>query len=283
MNVDTPTALEAALGGAVAPLVGSEQAHHNTHYRGVLADGDVLVKVIDDQPAYYTAEVRAACHLASPDIRTPRLLRHGILDDGRGWLAYEWHDLRPFTPSPPQVEHAGQLLGSLHAATRSLVDATLRDYPTLHELISGKIAQVAQFDTALADRIRHLHHTLTNPASTELDSSRVCLLHGDMGWRNIHLDAHDDTWLIDFEHAAIGHPLLDFAKLWDRELDDPTTRALFLRGYHQHQPTDTMQPNQIDTVRLWAAAGIVPYARPRGDHDFEQHAMRILDRLETRS
>lgn len=279
MNVDTPLALQAALGGAVVPLVGSGQAHHNTHYRGVLADGDVFVKVIDDQPAYYTAEVRAARHLAPTDIRTPRLVRHGILDDGRRWLTYEWHDLRPFTPSPPQVERVGQLLGSLHAATRGVIDAELRNYPTLHELVAGKIARVAQFDTALANRIRHLHDTLSSAATTELDS-RVCLLHGDMGWRNIHLDAHDDTWLIDFEHAAIGHPVLDFAKLWDRELDDPTTRETFLRGYHQHQPTDTGQPDQINNVRLWAAAGIVPYARPRGDHDFEQHAMRILNRLE---
>jgi hypothetical protein len=73
------------------------------------------VKLLTDSPGYYTAEVRAAWHLARTTIPTPQLVSHGVLDETRRWLAYQWHDLGSFTPTPPLVRHAGELLGRLHA------------------------------------------------------------------------------------------------------------------------------------------------------------------------
>lgn len=93
------------------------------------------------------------------------------------------------------------------------------------------------------------------------------------------MDSRGQMWLLDFEHAAIGRPLLDFAKLWDRELHSPEDREAFLSGYSQGE-TGPVRHEGIDAVRLWAAAGIFPYARPREDHDFERHAYVTLDRLE---
>lgn len=279
-RIDQLSALEAALGYALEPIVVGEQQHHNTHYRGVLADeDDVFVKVIDHHPSYYAAEVQAAHHLAGTGITTPRLVSHGTFGEGSGWLAYSWHDLTSFTPTFRRIEQAGQLLGALHAATRSASDDRLPNYINIHKLIARKITQVAEFDPALADRIRRLHGAIRARANDDLGHD-VCLLHGDMGWRNVHLDAEGIVWLFDFEHAAIGHPLLDFAKLWDRELDDPAIRDAFLRGYHHSHSVDILRIDLVDAVRLWAAAGIIPYARPRNDQDFERHAMVILDRLE---
>jgi len=55
---------------------------------------------------------------------------------------------------------------------------------------------------------------------------------------------------------------------------------MFLSGYRKHQPDITVTASAINAIRLWAAAGIIPYARPRGDHDFEHQACRILSNLE---
>ncbi len=276
------TALEAALGCALTEITGAgPYEYHNTHYRGVLRDGTgVFVKLLSDDPGYYRAEVRAADHLAGTAIPAPSLICHGVLDEKHRWLAFEWRDLERFTPTPRQVAFAGELLGKLHAVTRGASDPQIRQYASVDALIAGKTAQVARIDVALADRIQRLHDAITSQGSTD-PGVGTCLLHGDVGWRNFYTDPGDQRiWIVDFEHAAIGPPLLDFAKLWDRELADPATRAAFLNGYSQHQPGIAATPASINAVRLWAAAGIIPYARPRGDHDFEQHAHLILRKLE---
>ncbi|WP_405889742.1 aminoglycoside phosphotransferase family protein [Streptomyces sp. NBC_00133] len=280
MSSDTRGRIEAALGCRLSPIT-HDQPHHNTHYKGVTADGTTLfIKVIDGHPAYYTAELRAQHHLTATHIPTPKIVAHGTLDEERRWLAYEWHDLEPFVLSPDRIRRAGRLLGDLHAVTSGVQDDQLRRYADVRELIIKKIALVARIDPPLAERIQKISDQLLADSQNAVPDSGVCLLHGDMGWRNLHVNSHDQMWLLDFEHAAIGHPLLDFAKLWDRELNAPEDREAFLSGYGHSQMTEPVRHEEIDSVRLWAAAGIFPYARPRGDHDFERHAYEILDRLE---
>lgn len=276
----TRARLEAALRFRLSLIRHDQAPHKNTHYAGVTADGTRLfVKVIDDRPSYYTAEIRAQHHLTGTGIPTPRLIDHGILDERRRWLAYEWHELKPFTTSADRIRRAGRLLGDLHAITSGIHDDQLRQYAEIPGLIADKIALIARFDPPLSERIRKLSDQLYASGHKTAPDPRVCLLHGDMGWRNLHTDSRDQIWLLDFEHAAIGHPLLDFAKLWDRELHAPQDREAFLSGYRQ-SAAGLVPHEGINAVRLWAAAGIFPYARPREDHEFERHAFVILDRLE---
>ena len=280
MSSDTRTRLEAALRCRLSPITHDQAPHKNTHYQGATANGTRLfVKVIDDHPFYYTAEIRAQHHLAGTTIPTPRLVDHGAFDEQRRWLAYEWHELNPFTPSTDRIQRAGRLLGDLHATTSGIQDDQLRRYADVRDLITDKIALIARFDTPLSERVRKISNQLHPHGHKTVPDPRVCLLHGDMGWRNLHTDPHDQMWLLDFEHAAMGHPLLDFAKLWDRELHAHQDREAFLSGYRRSQ-AGPVQHEEIHAVRLWAAAGIFPYTRPREDRDFERHAYVILDRLE---
>ncbi len=281
MSSDTRARIEAALCCRLSLITHHQAPHKNTHYKGVTADGATLfVKVIDGHPSYYTAEIRAQHHLADSGIPTPRLIDHGVLDEQHRWLAYEWHDLKPFVPSPERICQAGRLVGDLHAATSGIEDDQLRRYADVRQLVAEKITLVARFDQPLSERIQKISDQMFIRRRTAAPDDRVCLLHGDMGWRNLHADSHGNMWLLDFEHAAIGPPLLDFAKLWDRELNAPDSREAFLSGYRQSMTAQPVQREDIDPVRLWAAAGIFPYARPRGDHDFERHAYDILNRLE---
>ncbi|MGW2702328.1 phosphotransferase [Streptomyces sp. NPDC001340] len=280
MSREPQARIEAAVRCRLSPITHNQESHKNTHYEGVADDGTALfVKVIDGHPSYYTAEIRAQHHLVGTGITTPRLVDHGILADQRRWLAYEWHDLKPFTSTTDHIRRAGRLLGDLHAATSGIQDNQLRQYGDVRELIIDKVQLVARFDPPLSERIWKISDRLFARGQKALPDGRVCLLHGDMGWRNLHMDSRDQLWVGDFEHAAIGHPLLDFAKLWDRELDAPEAREAFLYGYSQSE-AGGVRHEEMDAVRLWAAAGIFPYARPREDRDFERHAYDILDRLE---
>jgi inosine/xanthosine triphosphate pyrophosphatase family protein len=142
------TTIEAELGCTLTEVVLADAlTHHNTHYRGTLPDGaGLFVKVISDSPGYYTAEVRAAEILAGTTIATPRLIRHGALDETHRWLAFQWHDFLTFTPTPQQIRDAGELLGRLHAETRGTRDSQLRRYGNVNALILEKTAQVARLD-----------------------------------------------------------------------------------------------------------------------------------------
>lgn len=138
-STDIRTALESALGCALAEITGaSSYEHHSTHYRGTLREGTgVFVKLLSDDPGYYSAEVRAAHHLAGTSIPAPPLICHGVLGEKHRWLACEWRDLEPFTPTPRQVADAGELLGKLHAVTRGTSDPQIRRYASMDALIAG--------------------------------------------------------------------------------------------------------------------------------------------------
>ncbi|MFJ9216546.1 phosphotransferase [Streptomyces sp. NPDC102383] len=279
MPPDLHAQIADAIGCDLVPLT-HDQKHNNIHFRGDRDGVPTLFIKVTDSPRSYTTEVGAHLLLHTQDLPTPALHAHGELDQNQHWLAYAWHNFTPFAPTPESVEEAGRLLGRLHATTCGKGSPHLRAYDTIPNLIDAKIALVTAFDAPLAQRISALRDAfLATSAARHLGDER-CLLHGDMGWRNLHLETDGSLWVFDFEHAAIGHPLLDFAKLWDRELNSPQTRSQFLDGYRKEQRAVTIDTAAIGAVRLWAAAGIFPYARPRGDHEFEQHAYAILERLE---
>lgn len=266
----------------INPL-GHAMAHHNQHFTALRHDGTRLFgKLIEDVRPYYTAEVSVGDHLADVSVPVPPMVDHGELAPDRFWVAYAWCEIRPFTPELGNVEAAGAALGELHDRTRGITDERLRYYASISELLTDKINLVTGFDVDLGARLTRLRSRLSSSeaAFTELGET-PCLLHCDFGWRNLGLDTHEQPLLFDFEHAAVGTPILEFAKLWDRELWDPDVHTAFFHGYQRHSPLDWPTWRiAIDAVRLWAAAGIIPYARSREDHAFEQHAHTILDRLE---
>lgn len=270
-----------ALGCPVTPLAQAD--HHNRHFSAVAPNGRRLfVKLSTAAPKYHDAEVRAGTHLAGVPVTVPPMVDHGRLDPGRAWIAYEWQDLHPFPADLPAIESAGRALGTLHERTWGLKDDQLRRFSSIADLLDEKLRLVAEIDQPLADRLARLRKRLRpGEQAFAVFGDERCLLHGDVGWRNLALDPHYRCILFDFEHAAVGPAILDFAKLWDRELAEQEVRDTFLRGYRALHPVDLETWHAaIGAVRLWAAAGIFPYARPRGDFGFETHARLIVERLE---
>ena len=212
----------------------------------------------------------------------PALVADGVTRSGRPWLAYEWVDLLPFQPSRDNLYATGQSLARMHRITVPQVPAALPRYGSPVDLVAEKASLVEQVDPLLATRIRRLCDRLTPPDPPPWRDEPPVLLHGDFGWRNVSLTAEGTVAIFDFEHAAVGAPVLELAKLADRELNSDADRAAFLDGYAGVAPIDrTSWEAWLPLVRLWAAAGIIPYARETGDAEFEQHARYILDRLDS--
>ncbi|MEV0702691.1 aminoglycoside phosphotransferase family protein [Saccharopolyspora sp. NPDC050389] len=212
-------------------------------------------------------------------IRTPRLLDQGILTDGRAWLAYAWYELTEFGPAVPSlVERAGALLAQLHAHTTAATPAGLA---TTSETLMDDLRKRADHLAGIAPRSGRRVRRLI-PLFVEVPQTNRCVLHGDFGWRNLGLDLDGQIWLLDWDTATWGHPIVDLGKLIDREFAEDHVRDQFLRGYRQHHPVISYPwPAYVDTVRLWVAAGLLNYGRLRSVAGLTRHGLRILDEIES--
>lgn len=259
------------LGGALE-RVSSVHIHLNEHFRSQ----DRFVKVFNGRREYFDAEI-AASRARSAAVCSPKILATGHLHDGRPWLAYEWLTLRDVKVDPSSAFEFGALVGELHAGSEP--SSALRPRP---RYLEGPILElcdaVALIDPALANRLRTLVAAV--PRERWASPAPEVLLHGDIGWRNIARADDGVLVLLDFEHARRGPADYEFAKLWDRELTDPVVRGEFLHGYAARtadfEPTDAT----LLVIRLWAAAGIFPYARRTADEDYFEHGLKIVARLE---
>jgi aminoglycoside phosphotransferase (APT) family kinase protein len=237
----------------------------------------LLLKAWPPQSSGARREMAAAAAFQHTALAAPRLRGHGTSALGE-WVLLDWFDLHEIPQTAAAGEQAGRLLAQVHRTPLPSAGADLRRYGDVGGLIAEKAWLVARFDRSLADRITRM---ASQVASAARQPAAEVLLHGDYGWRNLATDPAGRLITFDFEHAAIGPPAYDLAKLWDRELADDRARTRFLDGYRQvstaldHGLDATMRP-----IRLWAAAGIFPHARATADDDFYQHGLVILGRLD---
>jgi hypothetical protein len=273
--------LGARLGGRLTRFTPSG-GHQHELFTGETDAGRLFVKLFPAGSAS-AAQERAAAHLTGSHLAdlVPPLVAEGVTPSGRPWLAYRWFDLREFTPTTGNVYAAGRAVARLHGMRPAAASEALPRYGHPADLVEHKARLVERYDARLAWHIRDLCHRLTPVVAPVEALSLQVLLHGDLGWRNVFLSAGGAVVLVDFEHAAVGAPLLELAKMWDRELRGDAERATFLDGYDSERPIDRdAWLGWLPLVRLWAAAGIVPHARDTGDEDFERHAHAIIARLE---
>lgn len=272
--------LRSALGRDVRRLPSVDTK--NSHFEAIPAPGKdrLFVKIIEDKRQYFDAEL--AAHRALLDYRLPHIaIRHsGSLDDRAWWIAYEWIDLKPFRPSGRSLRELATTLGKLHRSSRGVRNLGVRRFAAPADLARSSIMRVRQSDNDLAERLdRLLEIAMLRWPSSAPDAA--CMLHGDFGFRNVGYRSDEELVLFDFEHASIGAPILEFAKAWDRELFDRETRTAFLSDYSATACVSVEGwEDAALVVRLWAAAGIFPYALQHGDRAFAEHGLQVIARLE---
>jgi hypothetical protein len=109
------------------------------------------------------------------------------------------------------------------------------------------------------------------------------LLHGDVTRSNAAL-AGSRFVMLDFEHAEIGHPVFDFAKLLDREFLYPGFESAFFEGYLDQAlgpafariPREFLRDPWRQFLRCWQAFKAVEFSIRRRDSGYLREAAHVL-------
>lgn len=126
---------------------------------------------------------------------------------------------------------------------------------TYRQLVDGRARQ--RLGAPLADAIRRA----IEAAEPQLAWGTVCLVHGDLGGRNVLVQrAAADRWrisgIIDWEATSTGSPLLDIGSLFRHASRfDPPFRAAFERGYREAD--GALPEGWLLTARLLDATWLV--------------------------
>ena len=270
-----------ALGVEVQPVSIAANAK-NSHFRTSApgGSGGLFIKLIQGKRRYFDAELAADRFLAEHDLPRAAIRHSGLIGSDCYWIAYDWIDLRPFEPTVDGLRQLACTLGAMHRFGVGWNDPLLRSFGSPPDMTWASFTAVRSFNAALADRLQRLFEPCLQrwPSDQPMET---CLLHGDFGFRNVGLTRAADVLLVDYEHASIGLPIMEFAKAWDRELSDPAVAADFLALYGKVAEVETREWQRTSPmVRLWAAANIFPYAAQYDDRPFEEHGLEVISKLE---
>jgi aminoglycoside phosphotransferase (APT) family kinase protein len=154
------------------------------------------------------------------------------------------------------AEPLGRLLAWLARtdATEPFELAAILD-KTYRQLLDGRARQ--RLGAPLADAL----HKALEAAEPQLAWGTVCLVHGDLGGRNVLVQrAAPDRWriagVIDWEATSTGSPLLDIGSLFRyASRFDASFRAAFERGYREAD--GTLPDGWLLTARLLDATWLI--------------------------
>jgi aminoglycoside phosphotransferase (APT) family kinase protein len=232
--------LEALAGESITACEPVTGGLTNTLHRAVLASGArVVIKHFPaENAAGFADELRILERLAGA-LPVPELVR---ADPQRRAIVYRWldgttlDDLRRTDPGAfaSLAEPLGRLFaqlartGPLDPTDRWSVDPQIFD--ARERLLEGRARERAGAE--LADTLAAAY-----PAWRDrLAWGTPCLVHGDIGGRNLIVQCADDRWriagVIDWEAVATGTPLVDVGALfrYTGRYDD-AFRTAFERGY----------------------------------------------------
>jgi aminoglycoside phosphotransferase (APT) family kinase protein len=179
-------------------------------------------------------------------------------------IVYRWidgitlNDCRKAEPGAMAslAEPLGRLLAWLARtdATEPFELAAILDR-AYRQLIDGRARQ--RLGAPLADAL----HKAIEAAEPQLAWGTVCLVHGDLGGRNVLVQrAAADRWriagVIDWEATSTGSPLLDIGSLFRyASRFDADFRAAFERGYREAD--GTLPDGWLLTARLLDATWLI--------------------------
>lgn len=183
---------------------------------------------------------------------------------------------------------AGASLLSLHRSTSRSEFGPLWPASLQHDTASAWMTE------NLRGHLRASHATLTEAQRVLADRAlekwnSTCyvlddldhsvLIQGDFGARNLVVTQRGGAWqlagIVDFEHARWAFPLLEFAKLLDREWSDPTVRAAFEEGYGP-LPPPCRDRRHLELIRIAAAMAIFYHTALFPDDEFRSTAVSML-------
>lgn len=231
-------------------------------------------------------------HTMGPVI--PELLGSGIFADtpdgpGAPWILVEhkpgllWETHRDEISKADEghlYEEAGALLAGLHAIRPASNGFRLpkRDCQQYYRDCIERLFRLDLPERILFEEARQSLLGLEDPANTH--SRAFCFVHRDYSARNLIVDTTPEqariAGLIDFERAAIGDPMEDFATFVFKELLEMSHRApRFFRGYGSRAPLPPSFGTRLRYHLIGLLLEIAGWAHDT-DHDFYDRAVAAL-------
>ncbi len=248
-------------GGPIAKHERVEGGLSNTIHRVVMTDGDILaVKHYSGGREWFEAEL-VTLTLLYGSLPVPEVVS---VDERRQAIVYRWIDGITFNEcrrvtSPEAFGTLAEPLGKVLAWLANT------DSEEPYEL--SPILDEARRALADGRARRRLGGPLADTLSRAFDASepdlawgRVCLVHGDLGGRNLLVRRSDKAWkiagVIDWEATTTGSPLFDIGSLF-RYADRFTQefRDDFARGYRD--AGGELPDHWLRTARLIDATWVI--------------------------
>ena len=218
-----PQSLEPVHGGLSGALV----------YKLVVDERPFVLRVIVEHSLLNDPVRQLTCLRLAAEHGIAPHLRYASTELALSISAYIAH--RPALPelrrSADLVAHFGDLLRRLHAGPAFPV------FLDAFQMIEGGLAQLAQRGVALPEP--------TQAALAEFEPVKRALqphliaapCHNDLNPANVLYDG-GRLWLVDWETACMGDPMLDIAGLIHWFLFDPGQEATLLQSYFQRGPSE---------------------------------------------
>jgi len=287
--------------------IGNHDLNRHLVYKVILPEDSYVIKF------YYkwnrrNREIAAHKVIESlTDVKVPKMINYGTLEDGREWMAYEFiegHMLEDIQPDldayelDSLFEEMGEQLGKMHAAKqfdyfgdwdengKSLHDITSfkqcfirRQESHVQTLRKFALPEKRMLESAIA-LMRELYCVLDS-----IHESRLC--HRDFDGRNILVVKGRLKWeisgIIDFEQSSPYYTGSDIVNLYRKYfIDTPELETAFYRGYERFHTLDSYFVSLKDYLLLSLGVAICSWsyddARP---HYYE--GIRILEFLREHS
>ena len=259
-------------GGTVVQTSRVEGGLTNTIHRVVMEDGDILaVKHYSGGREWFEAEL-VTLTLLFGSLPVPEVVS---VDEARQAIVYRWiegitlNECRRVTSPEAFVTLAEPLAASL---------AWLANTDSSEPYALSPILDEARTALAIGRARRRLGGPLADTLSRAFDAhepqlawGKVCLVHGDLGGRNLLVRRIDrEHWqiagLIDWEATTTGSPLFDLGSLFryaDRFSDQ--FRAAFERGYRA--AGGELPDNWLRMARLIDATWVIDTVDDEHEHE----------------
>ena len=248
-------------GGPILQVQRVEGGLTNTIHRVVMTEGDILaVKHYAGGREWFEAEL-VTLTLLYGSLPVPEVVS---VDEERQAIVYRWIDGITFNECRRLT--SPEAFGTL-AAPMGRVLAWLANTDSEEPYELSPILDEARRALAEGRARRRLGGPLADTLSRAFDAAepqlawgKVCLVHGDLGGRNLLVRRADPGWkiagVIDWEATTTGSPLFDVGSLF-RYADryDAAFRAEFERGYRD--AGGALPDDWLRTARLIDATWVI--------------------------
>lgn len=280
--------------------VGNHELKRHLVYLIEFEDKNPLIFKLYYKENRRSREIGGLSILADSEMKCPKIIKQGILKNGKEWLIIEAFEGQPFEKVMKDISHENQLeifesmgeeMGKMHSAKKFLYFGRLdengkplgniKDYYEKHIKDCDNIVEEINKQELLekelllkAIEIMRKNYDLIKKEK----EARLC--HSDFDGRNVLVKKERDKWIlsavIDFEGCAAGNKDEDMINLYQKYfIHNPKLEKAFFKGYNQYCSVDKDFYEVLDYLLLCTGIGICSWARYQAP-DYYREGIKLI-------